>query len=506
MGFPILTVLALVPLVGAVLLLLAGDASARVVGLLTSLVTLVLAVVVLVMFDPAGGMQFSEVVPWVPSLGFHYAVGVDGIGLTLVLLTAILTPVVLLGSWDDADYAGGGRWGSKAFFALVLVLESFALFAFLATDVLLFYIFFEATLIPMYFLIGAFGGAKRSAAAMKFLLFSLFGGLIMLAAVIGLYAVSAGAGQPTYLLSELSQLDIDQTTGRVLFIGFMIAFAIKAPMVPFHTWLPDAAENSTPGGSALLVGVLDKIGTFGMLRFCLGLFPEASTWATPVVLVLAVISVLYGAIAAIGQKDLYRLIAFTSVSHFGFIVMGIFAFTSQAQAGSTFYMLNHGFSTTALFLVVGYLVARRGSQGISDFGGVQKVAPWLAGFTLFAGLSSLALPGLSPFVSEFMVLAGTFSRYPVFAVFGVLGMVLAALYILIMYQRTMTGPVKPAVAAFEDLSGREKGALIPLVVLILVLGFFPKPALDVINPSVEATMQHVGVENPVPSNEQEQPR
>lgn len=505
MGFPILTVLALVPLVGALLVMIARDNGARVVGLVSSLVALGLAVVLLVMYEPDGGMQFTEQVTWIEQIGLHYALGVDGIGMTMVVLTAILVPVVLIASWDDADYGEPGRWTSRSFFALVLVLQSFAFFVFTATDVLLFYLFFEATLIPMYFLIGGFGGAKRSAAAMKFLLFSLAGGLVMLVSVIGLYVESAKAGAPSYLISDLAGLELDGTTGRWLFVGFMIAFAIKAPMVPAHTWLPDAAEESTPGGAALMVGVLDKIGTFGMLRFCLGLFPEASTWATPVVLVLALISIIYGGLAAIGSKDLYRLIAFTSISHFGFIVMGIFAFTSQSMAGSVLYMFNHGLSTTALFLVIGYMVARRGSRQVSAFGGVQKVAPILAGLTLFAGLSSLALPGLAPFVSEFWVISGTFSRYPVIGAISVIGLVLAALYILLMYQRTMTGPVSTEVAEFEDLSGREKGALIPLVVLILVLGFFPKPALDVINPAVSTTMQQVGVVDPVAPNGQEQP-
>ena len=506
MGFPILTILALVPLVGALLVLVGRDNSSRVIGLLASLAALAVGIAVAVMFNPGGGMQFVEQADWVPSLGLHYALGVDGIGLTMVVLTVVLVPVVLIASWDDADYLGEGRWSSRAFFALVLVLESFSLFVFTATDVLLFYLFFEATLIPMYFLIGGFGGIKRGGAAMKFLLYSLLGGLVMLVSVIGLYGVSASAGAPSYLLTDLMALDLDDTVGRWLFLGFMVAFAIKAPMVPVHTWLPDAAEESTPGGAALLVGILDKIGTFGMIRFCLGLFPEASTWATPVVLVLAVISIIYGGIAAIGQRDLHRLIAFTSISHFGFIVLGIFAFTSQSLAGSTLYMLNHGLSTTALFLVIGYLVARRGTRRMDAYGGVQKVAPWLAGFTLFAGLSSLALPGLAPFISEFWVITGTFSRYPVFGAISVIGIVLAALYILIMYQRTMTGPVVAEVAEFEDLSGREKGALVPLVVLILVLGFFPKPALDVINPAVAATMEQVGVTDPVAPQGQEEPR
>ncbi len=413
----------------------------------------------------------------------------------LVVLTALLTPIVLIASWNDAKT---GRWSEKSFFAWILALEALSLGVFAATDVFLFYVLFEATLIPMYFLIGGFGGAQRSYAAVKFLLYSLLGGLLMLASVVGLYVISAKSGEPSYLLADLVKLDLSQNTERWLFLGFFFAFAVKAPMVPFHTWLPDAAAEATPGTSVLLVGILDKIGTFGMIRFCLGLFPNASEWATPVVLVLALISVLYGALVAIGQTDIKRLIAYTSISHFGFIVMGIFALTSQGLTGSTLYMFNHGLSTAALFLVAGYLISRRGSARIADYGGVEKVAPVLAGTFLFAGLSSLALPGLSPFISEFMVLAGTFSRHKVIAVIAVLGIVLAALYILIMYQRLMTGPVRDGIEKLKDLNFREVFAIAPLVVLIIGLGIYPKPVVDIIKPAVESTMQRVGVTDPAP--------
>ena len=335
---------------------------------------------------------------------------------------------------------------------------------------------------------------------MKFLLYSLFGGLLMLASVIGLYVVSSKApGGPSYLLQDLMNLDIDQNTGRWLFLGFFIAFAIKAPMWPVHTWLPDAASEGTPGTSVLLVSILDKIGTFGMMRFCLGLFPEASTWASPVVMALAVFSVIYGALLAIGQNDIRRLIAYTSISHFGFIVLGIFALTSTSQAGAALYMFNHGLSTGALFIVTGFLISRRGSKMISDYGGVEKVAPVLAGLFLLAGLSSLSLPGLSPFVSEFLVLAGTFTTSIVAAVIATLGIVLAALYILLMYQRTMTGPVRESTRLMPDLKAREVVALAPLLGLIVVLGFFPKPALDAINPTVTSLLQHVGEPDPTPT-------
>jgi NADH-quinone oxidoreductase subunit M len=500
--FPWLTVLGALPLVGALVIALwpgAGrEALHKTVALAVSVLVLVLTVVVAVQFDPAGGMQFVEEVEWISLFGAHYALGLDGIGLLMVLLTAILTPVVILASWNDAE---GGRWSVRSFFAWMLALEGLSIGVFAATDVFLFYVLFEATLVPIYFLIGGFGGARRSYAATKFLIYSLFGGLLMLASVVGLYVVSSDAsGGPTYLLSDLTNLSMDQNTERLLFLGFFIAFAIKAPMWPVHTWLPDAASEGTPGTSVLLVSVLDKIGTFGMLRFCLGIFPEASQWATPVVIVLAVFSVLYGALLAIAQDDMRRLIAYTSISHFGFIVLGIFVFNSQGQAGSTLYMFNHGLSTAALFLVTGFLISRHGTKRISDFGGVEKVAPVLAGVFLVAGLSSLSLPGLSPFISEFLVLAGTFTANIAAAAFATFGIVLAALYILLMYQRTMTGPVRPELAATPDLNTREVVALAPLLLLIVVLGFFPKPALDVINPGVQATLEHVGVTDPQPTS------
>jgi NADH-quinone oxidoreductase subunit M len=285
---------------------------------------------------------------------------------------------------------------------------------------------------------------------------------------------------------------------KLLFLGFFVAFAIKAPLWPVHTWLPDAAAEAPPGGAVLLVGVLDKVGTFGMIRYCLPLFPNASKWAAPVVVTLCVIGILYGALLAIGQSDIKRLIAYTSISHFGFIALGIFAMTSQAQAGSTLYMVNHGFSTAALFLVAGFMISRRGSRQIEDFGGVQRVAPMLAGTFLVAGLSSLALPGLSSFVSEFLVLVGTYTRYQVAAIVATAGIVLAALYILILYQRTMTGPVTEATKGTRDLDRRELAVVAPLLAVIIALGVYPKPLLDVIEPAVSTTLQQVHVKDPAP--------
>ena len=342
--------------------------------------------------SPAAACSYTEDVDWIKLFGAHYALGLDGIGLALVLLTVILTPVVMLASWNDGD---PGRWGAKGFFAWILALEGLSIGVFAATDVFLFYVFFEATLIPVYFLVAGYGGPDRVRAAVKFLLYSLFGGLVMLASVIGLYVESAKTeGGPTYLLSELSQIDFGTEVGRWMFLGFFIAFAIKAPMFPVHTWLPDTTENATPGTSVLLVSVLDKIGTFGMIRFCLELFPEASRWATPVVVVARdhqhpVRRVHGDRVQQHPAPD--RLLARSR--HFGFIVLGIFVMNSQGLSGANLYMFNHGLSTAALFLVTGFLITRRGSALISDFGGVEKVAPVLAGLFLVAGLSVAVAAG-----------------------------------------------------------------------------------------------------------------
>jgi NADH-quinone oxidoreductase subunit M len=326
----------------------------------------------------------------------------------------------------------------------------------------------------------------------------------MLVAVIALYVYagqSAATGHHgTFLIQSLLTVTLSPTVQKWLFLGFFIAFAIKAPLWPFHTWLPDAAASAQPGAAVLMLGVMDKVGTFGMLRYCLELFPAAAHYFTVAILVLAVISVLYGAVVAIGQKSLKRLIGYTSISHFGFMVLGIFAMTSQGQSGATLYMVNHGFATGALFILAGFLIARRGSDLIADYGGVQKVMPVFAGLFLVSGLAGLSLPGLSTFVSEFLVLVGTFSRYKVAGTFAVAGIILAAIYILWMYQRTMNGPVSPSVAALPDLKVRELLAVVPLVALIVAMGIYPKPVLDVINPAVRSTMSQIHVTDPVPAH------
>ena len=494
--FPWLTALIVVPLVGAaVLWLLPAGARrrTRAVALTVALVEVAIGVAALTAFDTGdAGIQLKETHQWIPSLGVSYAVGVDGVGIALILMSIALVPLVILAGWREQGSDDAPTDRLRHFLALTLVLEAFIVAVFAARDVFFFYVLFEAMLIPVYFLIGAFGGAQRRYAAIKFLIYSLTGGLIMLVAVIGLYLQGPG-GKDGFLTDNLTGLTMDPTLEKWLFAGFFLAFAIKAPMFPVHTWLPDAAQNATPGTSTLLVGVLDKVGTFGMLTLCLPLFPAASRWAAPFVIVLAVISIIYGALLAIGQKDLMRLIAYTSVSHFGFIVLGIFAFTSTSVAGSSFYMVNHGLSTGALFLIAGYLVARRGSQDIADFGGLQRVVPVMAGTFLVAGLSALSLPGLSTFVSEFLVLVGTFARHPAAAIVASTGVVLAAVYVLWTYQRIFTGPVKDGLETMPDLRPRETWAIAPLLAAMIVLGFVPGPALDLVRPPASVALEQVGV-------------
>jgi NADH-quinone oxidoreductase subunit M len=503
-SFPWLTVLWAVPLVGAlVTAFVPKGALAKQVALTFSVVTLVVGILTATQFDRNDpGFQLTETHTWIEAFGVNYALGLDGLGLLLVLLTVVLVPIVLLAGWNDSPDDECKPW-----FAWALGLEALSLAVFLATDVFLFYVFFEATLIPAYFLIGRFGRAGRGAAAVKFLMFQLGGGLVLLGSVIGLYVVSADHGSPSYLFTDLQQLDISTSAGRWLFAGFFIAFAVKAPLFPVHTWLADTTENATPATSVLLVCVLDKIGTFGMLRFCLGLFPEASDWATPVVVVLALISIVYGAFLAIGQDDILRLIGLTSLSHFGFITLGIFVFTTEGTNGSILYMLNHGIATAALFLIAGFLIRRRGTTLISRMGGLEKVTPVTAGLFLVAALATAGLPGLSQFVSEILVLIGAFDYRWYVGAIAVTAIVLAAVYMLWAYQKMFTGPNPPNLqadvdaggASVRDLGRREIGVLAPLMLALVLFGFYPGPLLDVSNPFSEQLLQHTGVKDDGPT-------
>jgi NADH-quinone oxidoreductase subunit M len=517
-GFPWLTVAGAIPLLGSLVVALvprpprdsapadieARDRLAKVLALVFSVATLGWVIAMATQFNTSGPtFQLTEQYRWIPQFGVHYALGVDGIALVLIGMTVVLMPVVVLASWHDVENSDSRR-SVKSYFALMLLLEMMMIGVFESTDVFMFYVFFEAMLIPMYFMIGSFGVGPRQYAAVKFLLYSLLGGLLMLVAVIALYVYagdSAATGHHgTFLFTTLLHVTLSPTVQKWLFLGFFIAFAIKAPLWPFHTWLPDASASAQPGAAVLMLGVMDKVGTFGMIRYCVELFPAGVSYFKVLILTLSVISILYGAIVAIGQKSMKRLIGYTSVSHFGFIVLGIFALTSQGQAGAILYMVNHGFATGALFILAGFLIARRGSDRIEDYGGVQKVAPVLAGLFFISGLAGLALPGLSTFVSEFLVLVGTFSRYKVAGSFAVAGIVLAAIYILWMVQRTMHGPVAESVAGFKDLRARELWAVVPLIALIIAMGVYPKPVLDVIDPAVNATMAQVHVVDPTPAH------
>jgi NADH-quinone oxidoreductase subunit M len=497
-----LSALIALPAIGAVvigLLRTLNDKQVRQLGVVVALITLAFSVVGALGFSQQNSaLQMTESHSWISSFGVSFAVGIDGLSLVMILLATILVPIVLIAGWNESE---GHRGTVRQYVVLTLLTEAMMIGVFAATDIFLFYVFFEAILIPMYFMIGRFGGARASYAAVKFLLYSLVGGLFMLASLIGLWAnsrVQFGAG--TFDWVRLQTLQLDASTQNWLFLGFFIAFAIKAPLFPFHTWLPDAAGEATPGSATLLIGVLDKIGTFGMLRYCLPLFPLASAYFTPTIIVLSVIGIIYGALLAIGQSDIKRLIAYTSMSHFGFIVLGIFAFTSQGMTGAMLYMVNHGFSTAALFLIAGFLFSRRGSRFIEDFGGVSKVAPVLAGTFFIAGLSSLALPGLSSFVSEFLVLTGTYTRYPVPAIIATLGIILAALYILLMVQRTMTGEPSAEVAEkVSEITLREKLAIAPVLAVIVALGFFPQVVIKVVSSTTTAVMTQINAVDPVAS-------
>ena len=521
-GPGLLTALWLTPLVGALVVVLprAATRAARPVALATSLVALGLAIAVAVGFDPGGDrFQFVEARPWIPAFGATYTLGVDGIALVMTVLAAALMPLLLLAGWRDADGSDGPDGSprlpdtrrAQAYPALLLATQGLALVGFLSLDVLLFYVAFEAMLIPLYFLIGMFGGGEkgarddgawRSRAAVRFLIYNLLGGLVMLAALILLYSYTAaadlgpdGGGTFDYRVITAAvadgSLQIPPAAMLWLFAGFTLAFAIKAPLWPFHSWLPGAAVAATPASAVLMMAVVDKVGTFAMLRYSLPLFPEAARTAAPVLITLAVIGVIYGGLMAIAQSDVLRLIAYASISHFGFIVLGIFAGTAQGAAGSTLYMVNHGLATAALFLVAAFLVRRHSIREIGYYSGVQQVTPVLAGVFLIAGLATLSLPGLAPFISEFLVFVGTFGPYPVAAVLGTATFVLAAVYVLWTYQRMFGGPVATGLESTPDLVPREKLVLAPLVVALVVLGFVPQPVLSVIDPAVSATVAHV---------------
>ena len=479
-SFPVLTLMVLLPLAGA---LVVGAVAplrrrARALGLVFSVAELALGVAAACEFDAGQGaaVQLAETRPWIPLIGVSWALGATGLSLAMLLLATFLVPLVLLASWGEVPAHRQGLFTS-----LVLVLEAFVVVIFTARDLFLFYLCFEAMLIPVYFLIGVFGGAGRRRAALKFLLYSLAGGLVMLVGVIALF-VYAHNGTQTYLYSSLAHsMSASPAVSRWIFLSILAALAVKAPVVPLHTWLPDAAEQATPGTSVLLIGVLDKIGTYGMVAVLLPVFPEASRWAAPVVCVLAVVSIVYGGLAAVGQDHLYRLISYTSVSHFGFMVLGIFVGSRVAAAGAMVYMVAHGLSIAGLYLVTGFMARRTGTVRVSELGGIGRVMPLVAGTFLVSGLSGIALPGLSGFVPEWMVLTGTFSVSTALGAGAVAGVVIAAVYLLLPYQRVFTGAPAAARVGSPDLDGRERLVLVPIIAAMLALGLAPAALVDTLD-------------------------
>jgi len=488
----VLTALILVPVIGAGLVLITPSRRGEIhlpLGVALSVLPLALAGYVFAVFEPQPGMQMVVKEPWYEPWDINWHLGVDGISLPMVLLTAILVPIALGASTSIRDRA-------KEFVAFTLLLEAGMIGVFLAQDLFLFFVFFEAILIPMYFIIGIWGGERRVYAAMKFFIYTALGSALMLAGIIALAVYhSSQFGLVSFGLDNLASLDLSLAAERWLFAAFALAFAIKVPLFPLHTWLPDAHVEAPTAGSILLAGVLLKLGTYGLLRFNLTLFPEASVEAVPIMGVLAVIGIIYGAIVAIVQPDLKKLVAYSSVSHLGFIVLGTFALTSGGLQGAVIQNVNHGLTTGALFLLVGMIYERRHTKRIADFGGLQKVMPVYAGFFLFMTFASIGLPGLNGFVGEFLVLVGSYSTLPVLAIVAAGGVILAAIYMLWAYERVFTGAPKiEENKALTDLSLREISLLAPVAVLVLVIGIYPNILLDKIAPSTEATLDRVVAE------------
>jgi NADH-quinone oxidoreductase subunit M len=434
--------------------------------------------------------RFEQNISWIGSIGARYHVAVDGISLWLVLLTTLLMPISVLSSWTAI------RKRQLSYYAFLLVLESAMLGVFVSLDLLLFYLFFEASLVPMFFLIGIWGGERRIYAAIKFFIYTAVGSLLMLAGILSLYFIYHTFDYAT-LLQAISVSPLTERAEFWLFLAFALAFCIKVPLFPFHTWLPDAHTEAPTAGSVILAGVLLKMGTYGLMRFNIALFPNAARWWAPVIIALAVIGIIYGALVAMVQPDVKRLVAYSSVSHMGFVVLGLFSFTELGMQGALYQMLNHGVSTGALFLFVGFIYERRHTRMISEFGGLSKPMPWYATLFVFASLSSIGLPFLNGFVGEFFILLGTWTsrviEHPwIVTMLAATGVIWAAVYMLWMLQRVVFGPItNPENAGLSDLNKRELGLLVPLLVLMLFMGVYPRVFLDRSKPSVETIRARV---------------
>ena len=479
--FPWLSFVVFLPLVGALAVYLAGEWAARKIALGFSSLVLLVSLPLWVLFDTShSGMQFVEQHSWIAFPPIHYSLGIDGISLPLILLTTFLTPLCVLVSWTAISTR------VREFMISLLVMETATLGVFCSLDFVLFYIFWETMLIPMYLLIGIWGGPNRIYAAIKFFLYTLSGSILLLVAILVLFF----QGGETFDILALSNAEYDPNLQALLFWALFVAFAVKVPMFPFHTWLPDAHVEAPTAGSVVLASVLLKMGTYGFLRFSLPMLPEATVTFTPIMMALSVVAIIYGAYMALAQEDLKKLIAYSSVSHMGFVTLGIFALNAQGIEGAILQMINHGITTGGLFLCVGIIYERTHSRQIVDNSGLATPMPRYATFLVIFGLSSVGLPGMNSFVGEFLVLVGTFLWSKITATLAALGIILAAVYILYMLQRVIYGvPSEKMASKLYDLNWREFGMLVPLVGFVFWIGLYPKPLLDVMHASVEGLLQ-----------------
>ncbi len=484
-GFPILTVIIFSPLLGALFAILLrngyGGFSADVATFISSLLTLGICGHLLMKFDSNFyGFQFTEKLPWIERFGINYYLGIDGISLFLVIVAAFLLPSALLATWKTKEK-------SWAFQVQVMMLQIGILGSFMALDAILFYTFFELMLVPLYFMIGIWGGSNRIYATTKFFIYTVFGSLLLLASLIYtgiLY--HEDFGHWSFSIPDWYQLSIPASTQMWLFVGFCLAFAIKAPLFPFHTWLPDAHYEAPTLGSVELAGLLLKLGPYGIIRFVIPLFPDASDTYVPLLIILGLVGIIYGGLVAMVQQKLKKLIAYSSVAHMGYIIVGIFVFNVQGLAGGLIQMINHALVTGALFLCVGMIYGRTHTQEISEYGGVVHKMPIFSAFFLFFSLASIGLPGLNGFVGELMIMLGAARLNVIYAVVAAFGVIVAAVYMLWMYQRVIFGPIKnDVIRNLKDLSPREILLLLPLAISTVALGVYPQPFFDRVNTTLE---------------------
>ena len=489
--FPILSAIVVTPVLGALVLLVLPNSRPEYFKQVAFLVTGVVAGMtawVMVEFDKtaAADFQFVDSATWIEGLGISWSLGLDGISLWLVVLTAALFPLAILAI--EAEHT------PKAYYAWLLVLEAGCMGVFLALDLFAFFVFFEIVLVPMYFLIGQWGHGARAYAATKFFIYTMFGSALMLVGILAtafLTASTTGNDVTFDLIVLAEQQALSTNTARWIFLSFALAFAVKVPLFPVHTWLPDAHTNAPTAGSVILAGVMLKLGTYGFLRFGIYLFPEAAVYFAPALVGLGTIGIIYGAIAATMQRDLKRLVAYSSVAHLGFIVIGTFALNTEGLSGGILQMVNHGISTGALFLLVGWIYDRRHTREISELGGLQKPAPIFAAVFMLVMLSSIGLPGLNGFVGEFLTLLGAFAAHRWWAIVAATGVIIAALYLLWAYQRVFHGPAEGENAEMQDLTWNEGAVILPFLVAIVFMGLYPKPVIERMEPAVDALIEHV---------------